>query len=54
MSFRCSLYNIRTSKRLLLVPSIIWHPDYNKLDIGNLIEQYWEDLPNPDIIDLEL
>ena len=33
---------------------MIYHLDYSKLDIGNLIEQFSEGLPNPDIIDLEL
>ena len=54
MSFRFNSFNIRASKLLPLVPSIIGDPDYNKLGIGNLIEQYSEDLPNPDIINLEL
>ena len=54
MSFRFNSFNIRASKLLPLVPSIIGDPDYNKLGIGNLIEQYSEDLPNPDIINLAL
>ena len=29
-------------------------PEYNDLDIEGPIEQYSDDLPNPDVIDLEL
>ena len=53
-SFCFNLLNIRATKFFLLVPSIICHTNYNKLDITNLIGQYSEDLPNPAIIDLEL
>ena len=47
-------FNKTASKLLLLVPSIICDPQYNDLDIEVLIEQYSDDLPNPDVIDLEL
>ena len=47
-------FNKTASKLLLLVPSIICDPEYNDLDIEVLIEQYSDDLPNPDVIDLEL
>ena len=38
----------------MFVPSIICDPEYNDLDVEELIEQYSDDLPNPDVIDLEL
>ena len=54
MTFRFNTFNKTASKLLLLVPSIICNPEYNDLDIEGLKEQYSEDLPNPDVIDLEL
>ena len=54
MTFRFNLINKTASKLLLLVPSIICNPEYNNLDIEELIKQYSDDLPNPDVIDLEL
>lgn len=47
-------FNIRSSELLLLVPPIICHRHYRKLDTGHLMEQYTEELPNPGIIDLKL
>ena len=54
MTFRFNSFNKTASKLLLLVPSIICGPEYNDLDIEGLIEQYSDDLPNPDVIELEL
>ena len=54
MTFRFNSFNKTASKLLLLAPSIIYDPEYNDLDIEALIEQYSGDLPNPDVIDLEL
>ena len=54
MTFRFKPFNKISSKLLLLVPSIICDPEYNDLDIEGLIEQYSDDLPNPDVIHLEL
>ena len=54
MTFRFNSFNETVSKLLLLVPSIICDPEYNDSDIEGLIDQYSDDLPNPDIIDLEL
>ena len=54
MTFRFNSFNETASKLLLLVPSVICDPEYNDLDIEGLIEQYSDDLPNPDVIDLEL
>ena len=54
MTFRFNSFNKTASKLLLLVPSIICHPDYNHLEITDLTNQYSDDLPNPDIIDQEL
>ena len=54
MTFRFNSFNKTASKLLLLVPSVICDPEYNNLDIEELIEQYSDDLPNPDVIDLEL
>ena len=54
MTFRLNPFNKTVSKLLLLVPSIICDPEYNDLDIEGLIEQYSDDLPNLDVIDLEL
>ena len=54
MTFRFNSLNKTAFKLLLLVPSIISDPEYNNLDIVELIEQYSDDLPNPDVIDLEL
>ena len=51
MTFRFNSFNKTASKLLLLV---IYDPEYNNLDIEELIEQYSDDLPNPDVIDLEL
>ena len=53
MTFRFNPFNKTALKLLLLVPSIICDPEYNDLDIEGLIEQYSDDLPNPDVIDLE-
>ena len=46
--------NKTVSKLLLLVLSIICDSECNNLDIAGLIEQYSDDLSNPDVIDLEL
>ena len=46
--------NKTVSKLLLLVLSIICNSECNDLDIEGLIEQYSDDLSNPDVIDLEL
>ena len=54
MTFRFNSFNKTTSKLLLLVPSTICVPKYNDLNIEVVIEQYSDDLPNPDVIDLEL
>ena len=54
MTFRFNSFTKTASKLLLLVPSIICDPEYNDLDIEGLMEQYSDDLPNPDVIDLEL
>ena len=54
MTFKFTSFDETASKVLLLVPSIICDPEYNDLDIEGLIEQYSDDLPNPDVIDLEL
>ena len=54
MTFRFNSFNKTASKLLLLVLSIICHPDYNHLEITDLTNQYSDDLPNPDIIDQEL
>ena len=54
MTFRLNSFNENASKLLLLVPSIICDPEYNDLDIEGLIERYSDDLPSPDVIDLEL
>ena len=54
MTFRFNSFNKTAFKLLLLVPSIICDPEYNDWDIEGLIEQYSDDLPNPDVIDLEL
>ena len=54
MTFRFNLFNETASKLLLLVRSIICDSEYNDLDTEGLIEQYSDDLPNPDVIDLEL
>ena len=54
MTFRFNSFNKTASKLQLLVPSLICDPEYNNLDIEELIEQYSDDLPNPDVIDLEL
>ena len=54
MTFRFDLFNETVSKLMLLVRSIICDPEYNDLDTEGLIEQYSDDLPNPDVIDLEL
>ena len=54
MTFRFNSFNETASKLLFLAPSIICDPEYNNLDIEGLIEQYSDDLPNPDVIDVEL
>ena len=54
MTFRFNSFNETASQVLLLVPSIICDPEYNDLDIQGMIEQCSDDLPNPDVIDLEL
>ena len=54
MTFRFNSCNKTASKFLLLVQSIICHPDYNHLEITDLTEQYSDNLSNPDIIDQEL
>ena len=54
ITFRFNSFNKTASKLLLLVPSIICHPDYNHLEITDLTNQFSDDLPNPDIIDQEL
>ena len=54
MTFRFDSFNITASKLLLLVPSILCHPDYTNLENSELTEQYSEDLPNPDVVDQEL
>ena len=54
MTFRFNPFNKTASKLLLLVPSIICNQEYNDLDTEGLTEQYSDDLPNPDVIDLEL
>ena len=54
MAFRFNSFNETASKLLLLVPSIICDLEYNDSDIEGLIDQYSDDLLNPDVIDLEL
>ena len=54
MTFRFNSFNKTTSKLLLPVPTTISDPKYNDLNIEGMIEQYSDDLPNPDVIDLEL
>ena len=54
MTFWFNPFNKTASKFLLFIPSIICDPEYKDLDIEGLIEQYSDDLPNPDVIDLEL
>ena len=54
MTFRLNPFKKTASKLLLLLPSIICDPEYNDLNIEGLIEQYPDNLPNPDVIDLEL
>ena len=54
MTFRFNSFNKTASKLLLLVPSIICHPDYNHLEMTDLTNQYSDDLPNPNITDQEL
>ena len=55
MSFRFNTFNKRASKLLLLIPSIICNSkEYESLDLDDLIKQYNDDLPNPDVVDLEL
>ena len=49
MTFRFNSFNQTASKLLLLVPSIICDPEHNDLDTEELIEQYSDDLPNPDV-----
>ena len=52
MIVRFSSFNKTASK--LLLPSMICYLEYNNLDNEGLIEQYSDDLPNPDVINLEL
>ena len=56
MTFRFNPFNKTASKLMLLLPSIICDLEYNDLGIKGLMEQYSDDLPNPnpDVIDLEL
>ena len=54
MTFIFYPFNKTASKLLLLVPSVICDPAYNDLDIKGLVEQHSDDLPSPNVIDLEL
>ena len=54
ITFRFNSFNKTALKLLLVVPSIICDAEYNNLDVEGLIEQYSDDLSNPDVIDLEL
>ena len=52
MEFRFTKSSLIASKLLCLVPSILCNS--NEVDLTDVLQQYADDLPNPDAVDMEI